>query len=74
MLEDYVENVRRVPNLYDHISEFFEKAQKEIGNKKKSDRKNIEFITEKISNDFFNGKKIKIKGKKTPKPVNRYLK
>ena len=61
LLEDYVENVRSVPNLYDHISEFFEKAQKEIGNKKKADRKNLEFITEKISDDFFNGNKIKIK-------------
>lgn len=61
LLDDYVKVIKHIPNKYDYIEEFFVKAQQEIGNKKKSERKNYQIVEDWLSGDFFNGDKMKIK-------------
>ena len=72
LLDDYVKVIKHIPSKYDHIEEFFVEAQKEIGNKKKSERKHFEVVSDWLNRDFFNGEKMKIKSIISDGFVNYY--
>lgn len=60
LFEDYVNQVTKNTPMYDYCGNIFDLAAKEIGKKYKKERRNLEFLTDRISEDFLDNNEIKI--------------
>ena len=57
LFADYVRKVKSHVSRYDYIDGLFKDAQGEVGNKKKSERKNVTILENFIRDDFFDKNK-----------------
>jgi hypothetical protein len=54
---DYIHKIREYKTTYDYCTDIFAKAQKQIGEKLKKDRPDLETVKQFVISDFFNNDK-----------------